>query len=187
MTADQLLAEAAARGLAVTVGPAVKLPTMPGRERTTKAVIGNPITGSPLLLMPKARPGPTFACVEVPPPPSVNNLFTGGKRSHKRHKSKNYRAWLKVALPILARLEPPGAPQFAVRLTVYGGPRLNTARDLDNFTKPILDGLVTTKVIADDSIRAGLVGVIVWYKPPVTGRAACVMVEFQAAESQRAG
>lgn len=80
-------------------------------------------------------------------PPSANNLFVN-VRGRGRVKSKSYRAWIDLAGWHLARNRPTKWTGD-VAISIEAGPR-NRRRDIDNLTKPILDLLVSMKVIQDD-------------------------------------
>jgi Holliday junction resolvase RusA-like endonuclease len=90
--------------------------------------------------------------VQVPLPPSTNNLFrTSGQF---RFKTSEYKSWIAVAQPILASLKPPTKLPCAVVVRIVG--KVNRARDCDNFLKPIGDCLKSAGVIDDDNlIRIG--------------------------------
>jgi len=103
--------------------------------------------------------GPVQPIVVVPMPPSTNNLFAG---RDGRYPSKAYKAWRKVAYPILAQLGPPQKLPCEVVLTVRG--KVNRQRDLDNCAKAPLDGLVAVGVLPGDNVRH-VVGVALLYRP----------------------
>lgn len=93
-------------------------------------------------------PGGTETCVELPPPPSTNNLFfTKGKR---RFKTDEYKAWLASAVPILSRLKRPDLP-CEIYLYLIGN--WNERRDGSNTVKAVEDALVAAGVIPDDSLK----------------------------------
>lgn len=86
--------------------------------------------------------------VIVPLPPSTNHLFaTVGRR---RIVTREYKAWQAVAYPILAMLAPPESTPCEVELTVRG--KVNRQRDIDNFSKALLDGLVACEALPGDSL-----------------------------------
>ena len=81
----------------------------------------------------------------LPPPPTLNNLFFNIK--HGRAPSKRYKAWQTEAGWELKRQ----------RIGCIGGPweadialPRGLTGDLDNYAKPILDLLVTHRVVDDD-------------------------------------
>lgn len=94
----------------------------------------------------------------LPFPPTVNNLFSQaqmrskktGKMVTRRFPSKSYKAWQKQALVLIkvARLAPYAGP-VAIRITLT--PPSSARRDVDNYSKAILDALVEMRVLADDS------------------------------------
>ena len=85
----------------------------------------------------------------IPAPPSVNALFINGTH-RSRSKSKDYEAWIKAA----------GYALNAAHLRAIDGPvyvvvrigRCNRARDADNFLKPIMDLIVTRKIMRSDNL-----------------------------------
>lgn len=123
--------------------------------------------------------------VELPLSPSSNNLFASVRSrrtgSIVRVKSKEYKAWLEIAVLLLKighrKIK---AKPFQASYTVFGGDELNLARDLSNFEKALGDSAVTAGVIPGDSIRAGLWKVTMEYVPriPCDKGKACVQVEF---------
>jgi Holliday junction resolvase RusA-like endonuclease len=116
------------------------------------------------------------AAVELPTPPSVNNLFlTAGRR---RVKAPAYRAWLAVAVPAAAGLARPAGP---CRVVVTVVARLRANRDLDNLLKPVGDCLVAAGVLAADDVRS-VVGWQVDYRPTPGG--AGVVVELADTEGR---
>lgn len=66
--------------------------------------------------------------VDLPLPPSVNNLFATVGR--KRVKSREYRAWLAACEPLLVELRHPRSLPAGIRVDVFG--KVNACRDLDN-------------------------------------------------------
>ena len=91
------------------------------------------------IISPKVR-------LELPTPPSLNNLFITTKSGH-RAPSKRYSQWRHIAAQALymgyKRLEGP----VTIKITVEDKGR----RDLDNFCKSVLDFCVTHRVIEGDS------------------------------------
>lgn len=116
--------------------------------------------------------------VVLPVPPSANNLFLSVGR--RRVKTPQYRAWIEAADPIAAKLKPPARKPFGVSITVFGHGRLNTARDLANCEKAIVDSLVRTGVIPGDSIRDGLWRVVLNYKPGDDGIPVALVLFIEA-------
>jgi len=82
---------------------------------------------------------------ELPWPPSVNSLYGGGS-SQKRFKSKQYKAWEKScpALPCTMIDYP-----VAVKL-IYYMPDMRL-RDIDNYSKAVIDKMVSDGVLKDDN------------------------------------
>lgn len=87
--------------------------------------------------------------IRLPIPPSVNNLFMNA-RGKGRIKSPEYRAWLASANTLM-NVARHGLVPSPVTVTVRVGN--DTGRDLDNLGKPVLDVLVASGVIADDSVN----------------------------------
>jgi Holliday junction resolvase RusA-like endonuclease len=112
------------------------------------------------------------SCV-VPVPPSVNNLFVANHGNKGRHKSKKYKDWLAVAVPMFAKVAAAPVPCEVV-ITVLELLRSN--RDLDNLCKPLLDAAVTAGALVKDSCLA-VRGVSIRYDPRPD--AIGVMVEFK--------
>lgn len=86
--------------------------------------------------------------VELPIPPSTNNLFF--TKGRKRIKTQEYRDWTERALPILRGLKPVPGPVIVV-VRVLG--KINAQRDLDNFLKPIGDAMKAAGAFPDDSVK----------------------------------
>ncbi len=94
----------------------------------------------------------TAHSVYLPMPLSVNNLFAHGnvKGRVRRFPTKKYKAWRKEAV---LRIRVARLPRFtgpvAIKLTIT--PPDARARDIDNYSKGILDALVEAGVLKDDS------------------------------------
>lgn len=112
--------------------------------------------------------------VEVPVPPSANNLFPTRKGSSRRFKSPGYKAWQAAAHPVLETLRRPAAFPVEVWLTLAGS-GVNGRRDLANVEKAVVDGLVATGVLPDDCLTY-VVGIHLVYRPD--GGEQRVAVEF---------
>jgi crossover junction endodeoxyribonuclease RusA len=114
--------------------------------------------------------------VELPYPPSLNNAFSQ-TRGGKRFKSRRYTAWRTAAMWTIkaAGLRKATGP---VHLLVTVCPPDKRARDIDNLLKPIVDSLVASGVIADDSNRYVLKIVAQWALPPSKTRP-YALVEIQ--------
>jgi len=83
----------------------------------------------------------------LPFPPSVNSLFGGGS-SQKRFKSKKYKEWDK-SCPVLP------CPMIDTPVTItltYYLPDMRL-RDIDNYSKAVIDKMVNDGVIMDDSFK----------------------------------
>lgn len=88
--------------------------------------------------------------VNLPWPPSVNNLYINAGR--KRVRSPRYRKWQDEAGWALKAARPP-AFDGPVSVTIELCPPDNRRLDADNRNKPILDLLVSHGVIKDDDSR----------------------------------
>jgi Holliday junction resolvase RusA-like endonuclease len=92
--------------------------------------------------------------VELPVPPSVNDIWRVAKvRSGARVTlSKTYRAWRDEAV-LLCRMGLATATEYpvCVRVEIVRGKGWRAGRDADNVLKGILDSLVKSGRLADDS------------------------------------
>lgn len=88
--------------------------------------------------------------LSVPFPPTTNNLFMNvGKR---RVPTKGYRDWRELACVLIdnqMRGQAPITGPFHFLMELDRPDK--RARDLDNYTKAVLDSLVLSRVIRDDS------------------------------------
>lgn len=109
--------------------------------------------------------------VTIPLPPSLNNCFVNS-RNGGRYKSKRYKTWQKVAIPMLANTRAP--MPCSVLITVQC--KLRATQDIDNLIKPILDAAKEAGVFADDNCEH-VRGVEIRYEPQPN--AIGVMVEFK--------
>ena len=93
-----------------------------------------------------------YLCLMLPFPPSVNGLFAGKARRYKSARDKAWEedAWRALVKQGIPALEPIYTAPVSVTLA-YGRPDRRT-RDLDNYSKSVLDMLVTAKALADDSL-----------------------------------
>lgn len=105
--------------------------------------------------------------LDLPFPPSVNNLFSQS-RTGRRFPSKQYVAWRGVAAWEILRQAPhrvTKALTFPVHVHIALTPVDKRSRDCDNFLKPLLDSLVRAGVLPDDSGRY-VSGVTTTWLPP---------------------
>lgn len=87
--------------------------------------------------------------VELPVPPSANNLFVTRRFGKGRAISPAYEAWIKDAGWAI-KLWPGGVPKRCKHCRVEMEMPVTYQRDLDNCAKPILDLLVAHEVLVDD-------------------------------------
>lgn len=90
---------------------------------------------------------------EVPIPPSVNHLWRC-VRNHGRVrvvKSKHYREWLQVAVPLLATSLPQYYQAVAIEVTICRGKGWRKGRDLSNCFKAVEDAMVLARRLPGDS------------------------------------
>lgn len=102
----------------------------------------------------------TAHAIWLPFPPSVNNLFSQGmvKGRMRRFPSRKYKSWRKAAWVYIKSTRPPTFDgPVAVRITLT--PPSSARRDVDNYSKAILDALVETRVLRDDSQVQALLSV----------------------------
>jgi Holliday junction resolvase RusA-like endonuclease len=115
----------------------------------------------------------------IPIPPSVNGLWRSVRTAQgvRVVRSKAYRSWRDLAV-VAMRLGVQRAVSYpvAVRIEVLGGRGWTRTRDLDNVAKAVLDALVASERIVDDS-TAYVRAVLMEYVPPASPRApaSCVV------------
>ena len=93
-----------------------------------------------------------YACLVLPFPPTVNNLFVNNPRSRGRFPSKVYKEWQGEASRTLQLQSPLPAFSGPVSLTFRFGRPDKRRRDLFNLVKAPEDLLVKHGVIEDDSL-----------------------------------
>jgi len=123
-----------------------------------------------------AAAGGSRPSVEVPVPPSANNLYPTG-RNGRRFPSAEYKAWRAVAGPLLSRIPPATAFPVELRYTLAG--KVNALRDIGNVEKALTDQLVAEGVLPDDRLK--LVGRIVLAHEPDAGEPRVVVEVLPAA------
>lgn len=100
--------------------------------------------------------------VEVPLPPSNNNLFPTSGTGH-RYKSPEYKAWIEATEREFARLFV--ATRFPVEIWIkVTGKGVSQRRDVNNFDKGPVDQLKAAGVIPDDCLKY-VDRVDAWYEP----------------------
>lgn len=87
--------------------------------------------------------------IYLPIPPSANMLFrtTDGKR----FKTAKYKSWITSGMQYILDQNITFQALSEVHIELYV-PRLRTNSDIDNRIKPVLDLLVRTDIIQDDSL-----------------------------------
>ncbi len=88
--------------------------------------------------------------IRLPFPVTANRRLTKSFKSGRPILTENYRAWLKeAAQEIMVQRAKPVAGEVAVRVELV--PPDARRRDADNTLKCVLDALVASRVIEDDS------------------------------------
>lgn len=87
---------------------------------------------------------------ELPVPPGTNNLFYNKKGGGGRRKAKRYMEWINAAGWELQAQRPDRFPG-EVHVVLFFPE--NKQRDIDGYIKPILDLLVTHRVIENDRFK----------------------------------
>lgn len=113
--------------------------------------------------------------IELPAPPSTNNLFMSviiprkppgpgryGNLKVIRPPTNEYKAWQDDVEPICRRLKRPVAYPVGLELTLVG--KWFRGRDLGNIEKPITDSLVKAGALAGDNLRY-ITGSVIRYQP----------------------
>ncbi len=88
--------------------------------------------------------------LELPWPPTTNNLFANAARGRGRFPTKSYKAWRERAA-VAIRRQAPVPIKGAVMVNIQLGRPDRRPRDIDNYCKAPLDALVQHGLIEDDS------------------------------------
>jgi crossover junction endodeoxyribonuclease RusA len=91
--------------------------------------------------------------IELPYPPSTNNLFSNGKKG--RFKSLAYKAWLQLAAINIKDSHRQNLGPYSISICLKR-PDMRR-RDIGNFEKAVSDLLVSHGVVKDDSLCQRLV------------------------------
>lgn len=91
--------------------------------------------------------------IELPMPPSTNNLFFNGKPGRGRIKTVEYQDWLKEAGTLLAMQRPPKIKGKVRLLIEVAEPKTARRQDVANREKGGIDLLVSMGVIEGDDQR----------------------------------
>lgn len=86
--------------------------------------------------------------IELPYPPSTNNLFSNGKKG--RFKSAAYKAWLQLAAINIKDSHRQNLGPYSIAICLKR-PDMRR-RDIGNFEKAVSDLLVAHGVVKDDSL-----------------------------------
>jgi Holliday junction resolvase RusA-like endonuclease len=87
--------------------------------------------------------------IQIPLPPSTNNLFINLKRGG-RTESPKYRAWKKEVAPILESVSPVRTYPVQITLAIRDGKGWRSNSDIANREKAATDALVSAGIITDD-------------------------------------
>lgn len=113
--------------------------------------------------------------VNVPLPPSTNNLFATPRGKTFRVKSAQYKRWIDDAGKMLLQQGPrPDALTASLGVSIDATRPAGIRRDLDNLCKPILDLLVKMGVVMDDDRFAEII--LRWRNPELAPEGVTVRV-----------
>jgi len=118
----------------------------------------------------------TVVRLEVPIPPSTNQLFRASGRRGKFYKARCYMAWLaEVAILIPRGKALEGLAEILIE--IHGGEGWTHRRDLDNTNKAVIDMLVNKGYLHDDNTKY-VRRITTSYHPPTQAkvRAICVVI-----------
>lgn len=95
-----------------------------------------------------------YACLLLPFPPTVNNLFSNYTRGGKQMRvpTKGYVAWQREADAALMQQKPLPAFDSPVAVTITLGRPDRRRRDIANLEKAPTDQIVKAGVLADDCL-----------------------------------
>jgi Holliday junction resolvase RusA-like endonuclease len=96
---------------------------------------------------------PAATVINLPTPPSVNNLFFNGKAGKGRIKTPEYQDWIREAGTLLAIQRPRGVPGKVSLLIEVGEPKTARRMDVANREKAAVDLLVSHRIIEGDDQR----------------------------------
>ncbi len=88
--------------------------------------------------------------IQIPLPPSTNNLFINKKRGG-RIDSPKYRAWKKLVAPLLNGIPPVKSYPVQITLAIRKGKGWRSNSDIANREKAATDALVTAGILLDDT------------------------------------
>lgn len=111
----------------------------------------------------KLRGPGTLAAVDLPVPPSSNNLFPTQSGTRRRFPSRAYTAWKLAARPLVEQMAPARRYPVEVWITLTGA-KVNPMRDVANVEKAITDMLVECGILEDDRLEF-VAGVHLVYRP----------------------
>lgn len=119
----------------------------------------------------------TSATLTLPWPPSLNALFSDGRK--RRTISKRYEQWIALASGELM-IQRPKRHTGPVRATLMLSPPDNRERDADNYAKAPMDLLVKAGVIEGDS-RRYVRSILLAWSDATPAKPGCVTVHLEAA------
>lgn len=96
---------------------------------------------------------PADLVIELPIPPTTNNLFATDRSSRKRFRSAEYQAWIKEAGYRLNAQRPPLMAGKVALLIEVEEPKTSRRQDVCNREKAVTDLLVSHRVIQGDDQR----------------------------------
>jgi Holliday junction resolvase RusA-like endonuclease len=108
-----------------------------------------------LVRLPAPRPAAFGVRVVVPVPPSTNRIWRAVvvNGAPQVLKSREYRAWLKSAVPLLRKVPPPAAYPVEVCVLILPGRGWRVTADVQNREKALTDALVQAEALPGDDQR----------------------------------
>lgn len=116
--------------------------------------------------------------IELPIPPSTNQLFRARQRGRRGHfyKSRVYMDWLREVSLVVPRGKPiEGLAE--IEIEIHGGTGWTHRRDLDNTNKAVIDLLKNKNYIHDDNTKHVRKITTSYHAPTLkNSRAVCVVL-----------
>jgi Holliday junction resolvase RusA-like endonuclease len=116
--------------------------------------------------------------LQLPYPPTANNLFGNGKKG--RYRTKGYDAWIAEALECVRR-QNPASTDGPYLLTIIARRPDKRRRDIANLEKPLSDLLVKAGVVRDDCDAAAIH--LAWSPLPPGPATVSITITPQGAEA----